>query len=158
MKLSYAVFAVALLVPVAAFAGPASDAVKFFYSPVGSETDPATRDRYADPAKTKLDQNDRLTETNEIGCIDFGLAVDAQDFDDAEIAKTLKFEEKVSGDDATVLAIFRLFPNDPAGMPARQIKWTLKKVGGDWKVSDIESAETGWKLSEFDCSGDAGAQ
>ena len=35
---------------------------------------------------------------------------------------------------------------------ARQIEWTLKKVGSDWKVTDISSATSDWKLSEFDCN------
>lgn len=152
MKISSVVFAFALLVPVAAFAGPASDAVKFFYPPVESETDPAIRDHFTDPAKTKLDQNDKLTQTDEIGCIDFVLAVDAQDFDDAEVARTLKLKEEVTGDDALVTATFRVFPNDPADVPDRLVKWTLKKVGGDWKIADIESPEYGWKLSDFDCT------
>jgi len=155
MKLSPAVFAFALFAPVAAFAGAPADLVKSFYPPIVSESDVSLRDHYTDPAKTKLDQNDVQEAANDVGCIDFGLSVDAQDFDEDSISRTLKLDETVTGDEAKVIASFRLFANDSVD---RKIEWNLKKVGGDWKVSDIASPESNWRLSEFDCTEGAGAQ
>ncbi len=134
--------------PVAALAGPPSDAVRFFYFPPTYEPSPELRDRFVDPAKAKFAQNDK-TPDGDIGCIDAGLAVDAQDYDEAAIRKTLKLDEKVSGDRATVTATLNIFDGPDA---RREIVWSLRKVGGAWKISDIESKTNGWKLSAFDCS------
>ncbi len=126
-----------------AFAGPASDAVKFFYSNIGAEYDAANRGRFVDPAKAVLDANDKSEEA----CIDFGLALDAQDYDEAEVAKTLKLTEESGGE--TVIASFTLFPGDKDS--ERAIVWQLKQVGGEWKIADVVSDESGWRLSEFTC-------
>jgi hypothetical protein len=143
--------AAVLLMPSSALAaGSPSDAVKFFYSPITSETAPENRDHFTDPALTVFQQNDALAAGgDEIGCIDFGLALDAQDYDDAEVARTLKLEENVSGDDASVVATFNLFSGESDAQ--RKIVWSLKKVGENWKVSDIASDTGDWKLSEFQC-------
>jgi hypothetical protein len=131
-------------------AGSPSDAVRFFYSPVTSETAPENRGRFTEPATTIFKQNDELSAGgDEIGCIDFGLALDAQDYDDAEIARTLKLKESLSGNEATVTATFNLFAGDSNAQ--RTILWSLKKDGEDWKVADIASETGDWKLSEFDC-------
>jgi hypothetical protein len=145
-----AVFAVMSMTSTA-HSGPASDAVRFFYTPVGYEPEAGLRDRFVDPAKSIFDQNDKMTETEEMGCIDFVLAIDGQDFDQAELDRTLKLTEKVAGDSAEVTATFELFPKQADS--AREIVWSLKKVGNDWKVADIQSITTDWKLSEFDCGG-----
>ena len=144
-------FAGMLLTSTAAFAaGSPSDAVRFFYSPTTSETAPENRDRFMEPASTVFEKNDKLSSGGEeIGCIDFGLALDAQDYDDAEVARTLKLEENVSGSDATVTATFNLFSGDSDAQ--REIRWTLKNIGGDWRISDIASVTGDWKLSEFEC-------
>lgn len=139
--------AVLVALPVAAFAGPPSDAVRFFYSPPTYEPSPKLRDRFVDPAKAKFAENDK-TPDGDIGCIDAVLAIDAQDYDEAAIKKTLKLQEKVSGDRATVTATLNIFDGPDA---KREIVWSLRKVGGKWKISDIESKTNGWKLSEFDC-------
>ena len=133
-----------------AFAGPASDAVRFFYTPEADVTDPALRDRFIDPALAKFKQDDKLSNGGtEIGCIDFALQYDAQDLDDAEMARTLKLTEDVKGDKATVTAKFNLFPTgEEAG---RSIVWSLKQVGGAWKIADIASGSGDWKLSDFEC-------
>jgi len=143
MRFSLAVALVLAAAP--AFAGPASDAVQFFYSNIGAEYDAANRGRFVDPAKSVLDAN----ETSEEPCLDFGLAIDAQDYDDAEIAGTLKLAEDVRGDSAMVTASFSLFPGDPQN--DREIVWELRQVGGQWKVSDIGQANGAWRLSEFKC-------
>jgi hypothetical protein len=133
-----------------AHAGPASDAVRFFYAPVKSESLPEFRERFAGAALEKFEENDKSAGEGEIGCIDFVLSVDAQDLDDNEVARTLKLDEKTSGEAATVTASFNLFPAEPESR--RQIVWSLEQVGGAWKVVDIASPDNGWRLSEFDCS------
>jgi hypothetical protein len=74
-----------------ALADTPADAVRFFYTPPQFEPDPTFRNRFADPAKAVFDSNDKISQTDEIGCIDFNLAADGQDFDDAEIVRTLAF-------------------------------------------------------------------
>lgn len=132
----------------AAHAGPASDAVKFFYAPVKWEADAEYRDRFVDPARSLFDKNDQAPE-GEIGCIDFSPGIDAQDYDDATVNKTLKLSEQVEGDMATVTATFNLFPQGEA--VAREMQWTLQRVDGAWKIADIASVTNGWKLSELNC-------
>jgi hypothetical protein len=132
-----------------ALAGPASDAVRFFYEPVKWEADSEYRDRFTGPAKALFDQNDKTPE-GEMGCIDFGPGIDAQDYDDATIEKTLKLSEELKGDTATVTAQFTLFP-DQSEEAKREIRWSLANEGGTWKIADIVSVTNGWKLSELEC-------
>ena len=132
-----------------AIAGPASDAVRFFYTPVQWEADPQFRDRFTGPAKTLFDLNDKMPE-GEIGCIDFGPGIDAQDYDDETIKKTLNLSEEVSGAAATVTATFTLFP-DHSDEAKREIQWLMLNEGGIWKIADIVSVTSGWKLSELEC-------
>lgn len=134
-----------------AFAGPASDAVQFFYTePMPVVNDTALNDRFVDPALTQLKNDTRISEEGEgIGCIDFALQISAQDYDETLLAKTLKLTEEVNGDDATVTATFNLFDNDPEADGA--VVWSLKNVGGAWKIADIANGNGDWRLSEFDC-------
>ncbi|MBX3566678.1 MAG: hypothetical protein KF914_01385 [Rhizobiaceae bacterium] len=132
-----------------ALAGPASDAVRFFYAPDANETDPANRDRFTEPALAKLAEYDASTKNGEeLGCIDWVLAVDAQDLDESELARSLQLEEKVSGDVGTVTARFRLFADEAS---RREIVWDVRKVDGAWKVADIASPVSDWRLSQIDC-------
>ncbi|MDW6024114.1 DUF3828 domain-containing protein [Mesorhizobium sp. BAC0120] len=133
----------------AAYAGGPADAVRPFYDKVGYETDPEFRAKFVDPAKSKLEENDKLSGNGEeVGCIDWALSIDAQDYDEQELAKTLKLSEKEDGDKATVTATFNLFENqDSAG----EVIWSLQKAGGEWKISDIASKTGDWKLSSLDC-------
>lgn len=143
-------FAAALTVAAGpAFSGPASDAVRFFYVPVKWEADAQYRDRFTGPAKVLFDLNDKMP-ADDIGCIDFGPGVDAQDYDDATIKKTLKLTEQVDGSSATVTANFMLFPDHPEE-GKREIQWSLVNEGGKWKIADIASQSSGWKLSELEC-------
>lgn len=121
-----------------------AEAVRFFYENANYETDPTSRDRYVLPARAVLDQHELVWEARKEVCIDFSLAFDAQDFDEAELKRTLELHEEVDGDIANVFATFTLF-----GQP-REIVWSLKRDGG-WKISDIASQEGGWRLSEFAC-------
>lgn len=143
-----ALAAILALSAVPALAGPASDAVRFFYVPVKWEADPEFRERFTGPAKKLFDLNDKMPE-GEIGCIDFGPGIDGQDYDDATIKKTLKLAEEVSGDQATVTARFTLFPEGDDAK--REIQWVMVSEGGKWKIADIVSVTSGWKLSELEC-------
>lgn len=136
-----------LLAPVpAAFAGPASDVVRYFYENLGSETLEENRDRYTGPAKAYLDANDRVWTEREEVCLDFAFAIDAQDYDEEELARTLALDETVDGSGAVVVARFSLFGE------SRNIEWTLAGEGGAWKVSDVAGLDgEGWRLSEFVC-------
>jgi hypothetical protein len=128
-----------------ALAGPASDAVQFFYSNIGAEFDPANRNRFMDPAKAVFDATEKLGEP----CIGFAVAIDAQNYDEAELARTLRLVEEVNGDQAMVTASFSLYPGDPEN--DREIVWELKQVGGQWKIFDIGQANGAWRLSEVSC-------
>ncbi|MDI6027692.1 hypothetical protein QBK99_16010 [Corticibacterium sp. UT-5YL-CI-8] len=142
--------AMTFALPAPALAGPVSDTVRYFYETFKFEGAPEMRDRFADPAKAKFDKNDRLIESGDnVGCIDFSLALDAQDYDEAEVARTLKLEEKLSGDSAEVTAQFRIFAEGDD--TERQILWSLENVGGVWKITDIASKTGDWRLSEFYC-------
>ncbi len=134
----------ALAAPTTALAQEPSEAVAFFYANPGFEVDEAERNRFTDPARAALDANDAHWEEREEVCIDFSVLFDAQDYDEAELERTLTFEEEVDGDAADVLATFSLF-----GTP-REILWSLEYDDG-WKVADISSPEAGWRLSELRC-------
>lgn len=148
MRKRIALTALAVFMAAPAFAGPASDAVKFFYTPVKWEADPDYRDRFTGPAKALFDLNDKTPE-GEMGCVDFGPGIDAQDYDDATIRKTLKLDEEVSGDKATVTATFDLFPEGDGAK--REMKWALQQEAGAWKITDIASVTNGWQLSALNC-------
>jgi hypothetical protein len=144
--LSRGAFCAAMIAfPFAANAASPSETVANLYESLGMEADIATRDYYADPALTRLNQNAAAFDRGDIGCIDFSIAVDAQDYDEDEIAKSLRLEEWVSGGHARVLAKFSNF-----GQPT-QVEWTLELEGEHWKVADVASPEHGWRLSNLDC-------
>jgi hypothetical protein len=147
---AFLAFAVVAATLTAAHAGDAADTVRSFYADVEFEADPGFRDRFIDPARARFEENDALSSNGEeVGCIDFVLAIDAQDYDEKELAKTLQISGDDESDSATVTAKFSLFEGQPDS--DRQIVWSLKNVDGDWKVSDIESKTNDWKLSEFEC-------
>jgi hypothetical protein len=134
------------IIPAPSFAGEASDAVRVFYEHPGLELDPAVRDRFVDPARKVLDQNDAIKAGGEPdGCLDPALAFDDSDYDPAVVAATLKLSEAVNGDDAKVVAVFDV----PDGVA--HLEWRLKKVGDAWKVADIVSMTKDWALSQFNC-------
>ncbi|MBW8909082.1 MAG: DUF3828 domain-containing protein [Mesorhizobium sp.] len=148
-----------IVLPAAAFAGPASNAVKFFYVPdVKFEGDAKYRDRFTDPVTKLFDLNDKATKNNpdEVACLDFDPGLDAQDFDQKTLAKTLKLAETVNGDTAEVTATFNLFPE--ADDSKREMVWSLKKLDGKWKVADIASKTSNWTLSALECMPDKAPQ
>jgi hypothetical protein len=131
-----------------ALAGPASDAVRYFYEPVRWEADPEIRDRFTGPAKALFDANDLMPE-GEMDCLGFAPSIDGQDFDDDTLAQTLELSEAVDGGNATVTATFQLFAGEEESQ--RMIDWMLVEEGGAWKVADIASRNADWALSEFAC-------
>ncbi|HEV7255817.1 MAG TPA: hypothetical protein VGN97_22305 [Mesorhizobium sp.] len=134
-----------------AAAGEATEAVRRFYEPVeGGEWLPEHRDRFTEPAVAIFEKNDKLSNNGEeLGCLDFALSIDAQDYDQETVDRTLGFSEVVTGDQAEVTATFEHFPDQQEEPSA--IVWNLRRIDGAWKVADIASPERGWRLSEFDC-------
>ena len=152
MRLTVLVVALTTALPAVAFAGPASDAVKFFYVPeVKFEAEAQYRDRFTEPVTKLFDLNDQATKKNpdQVACIDFDPGLDAQDFDQKTVSKTLKLSEKLDGDNAEVTASFSLFPEGDDAK--REMVWSLKKIDGKWKISDIASKTSDWKLSALEC-------
>ena len=131
--------------PCLAFAGEPSAAIEYFYDNLGNEAGPENRDRFTGLALEFLNAADAAWDRNETLCLDFGFPVDAQDFDEAEIAGTLELEETIDGDTATVVAHFENF-----GQPV-EVEWTLGQGAAGWLVSDVASTANGWRLSTFSC-------
>jgi hypothetical protein len=128
-----------------AAAGEPSEAVRPFYLQPGLELESSARDRFIDPARTILDQNDAIRKAGEEGCLDPNLPFDDTNFDAAEIASTLKLGEVARGDEATVVATFM------ASMEPHRVQWRLKRVAGAWKIFDMVSMSKDWALSQFHC-------
>ncbi|TGQ73256.1 DUF3828 domain-containing protein [Mesorhizobium sp. M00.F.Ca.ET.186.01.1.1] len=152
MRRTVLVATLSLAMPGAAFAGPASDAVKFFYVPqVKFEADAQYRDRFTEPVTKLFDLNDQAMKKNpdQVACIDFDPGLDAQDFDQKTVSKTLKLSEAVDGDSAQVVANFSLLPEGDGAQ--REMHWSLTKVDGKWRVSDIASKTSDWTLSQLEC-------
>ncbi|RVC48289.1 MAG: hypothetical protein EOS65_06570 [Mesorhizobium sp.] len=119
--------------------------VKPFYEHLGLELDPAERKNFIDPAKTVLDKSDALRNSGQGECLDPNMALDNADYDKAAIEGSLKTIEAVRGDEAKVVVAFVVANN------AHRLEWKLKKVGGDWKVSDLLSVTGEWALSQYQC-------
>lgn len=121
------------------------DIVRPFYETIGSEIDLANRTHFADPARTILDDNDALAKSGQGYCLDPGLALDNADYDAAEFKASFKIQQDVEGDQAKVVASFKL-----GGEPHR-MQWMLKKVDGAWKIADVLSVTGEWSLSQYNC-------
>jgi len=144
--LRYLVLLSVLSAPAApAFAGGPSDAVKYFYDNLGAESDLENRDRFTGPALDFLNAADAAWVRDETNCIEFGFAIDAQDFDEAEIARTLKLDETVDGDTAHVVAQFDNFGQ------STEVEWMLSQSAAGWQVSDIVSEANDWRVSAMSC-------
>ncbi|MBU4529103.1 MAG: hypothetical protein KUA43_17655 [Hoeflea sp.] len=128
-----------------AFAAEPAEAVRYFYDNLGMESDPENRGRFTGPALDFFNAADAAWLRDETNCIEFGFPVDAQDFDEEEIARTLTLDEAVEGDTATVSAKFDNFGK------ATTIEWTLQNAATGWLVSDIASSESAWRVSAMSC-------
>ncbi|TIW99732.1 MAG: hypothetical protein E5V59_06970 [Mesorhizobium sp.] len=119
--------------------------VRPFYDQVGLEIDPSERAHFIDPAKTVLDKSDALRKSGQGECLDPNMALDNADYDKTEIDKSLKTLEAINGDQAKVIVAFVV-----AGNPHR-LEWKFRKVGGDWKITDLLSVTGEWALSQYQC-------
>jgi hypothetical protein len=136
---------VGLLFAGPAFAGAPADAVRYFYSNIGSETEPDNRDRFTGLARAALDANEEAANRGGAACIDFILALDSQDLDQNEIGSSLALNETVNGPTADVIASFTLFRQP------HEVEWSLQQVDGAWKVADVASRTGNWRLSGLRC-------
>ncbi|ESX81830.1 hypothetical protein X759_03760 [Mesorhizobium sp. LSHC420B00] len=125
--------------------GSPTAVVKPFYEHARLEVDPAQRGHFTDPAKSVLDKSDALRKSGQGECLDPNMALDNAEYDEAEIDKSLKTIEAVKGDQAKVVVAFVA-----SGNPHR-LEWKLKKVDGDWKISDLLSVTGEWALSQYQC-------
>lgn len=128
-----------------AVAGEPSDAVRPFYLQPGLELEMSARDRFIDPARKILDQNDEIRQGGDEGCLDPALPFNDSDYDPVVVAQTLKLSEVATGDEATVVSTFM------AGGDAHSVQWRLRNVDGEWKIFDIVSLNKDWALSRFQC-------
>lgn len=128
-----------------ALAGEPSEVVRPFYLQPGLELEQSARGNFIDPARKVLNQNDAIRQGGEEGCLDPALPFNDTDYDPAEVARTLRLEEIVSGTDATVLAKFMAEGQEHA------VQWRLKEIGGRWRIADVASTSKDWALSRFQC-------
>jgi hypothetical protein len=129
----------------AAHAGAPSEVVRQFYDKPGLELEASARGNFLDPARKVLNQNDEIRQGGEEGCLDPHLPFNDTNFDPAEVAKTIEFEELVTGGEATVVAKFK------AEGQLQAVQWRLKDIGGRWRIFDIVSMSKDWALSRFQC-------
>lgn len=111
----------------------------------GLELEKSARNRFIDPARKILNQNDEIRQGGPDGCLDPSLPFNDTDYDPAEIAGTLALDEVVSGNEATVLATFM------AEGQKQAVQWRLKKIGVEWRIFDLVSMSKDWALSRFQC-------
>ena len=128
-----------------ASAGEPSEVVRPFYLQPGLELEKSARNRFIDPARKILNQNDEIRQGGPDGCLDPALPFNDTDFDPAEVARTLTLHELVKGDEATVLATFM------ASGEKNSVQWRLKKIGAEWRIFDMVSMSKDWALSRFQC-------
>ena len=128
-----------------ALAGEPSEVVRPFYLQPGLELEQSARGHFIDPARKVLNQNDAIRQGGEVGCLDPALPFNDTNYDPAEIASTLRLEEIVSGNEATVLAKFMAEGEEQA------VQWQLKDIGGRWRIADMISTSKDWALSRFQC-------
>jgi Protein of unknown function (DUF3828) len=124
-----------------AFAGEPADIVKYFYENP-DEALKADNAKLGEPILTVLKAN---AANEEEPCIDFSPVMDAQDWDDKEIKDSLKLDERLDGDTASVAATFKLFGEE------RTVDWALAKQADGWKVVEISSKVGEWALSKIEC-------
>lgn len=102
---------------------------------------PANRARHFQPAIVRL-----LAANDRAECIDFALTSDGQDYDEGEIARTIRMEQRIDGDRASVDVRFMSLrkPN--------HYLYEFQRAGDDWKIADIASlGEGNWRLSQTPC-------
>lgn len=111
-------------------------------SSIGRLRAPENRARYFQPGLVRLFAADDKTENL---CIDFAITSSGNDYDDREIARTLRIETKAGDNRAAVDVRFRNF-----GKP-NHIRYDFVRVGELWKIGDIASLSHRWRLSKLRC-------
>lgn len=87
--------------------------------------------------------NDSQRNATGVACVDFGADIPGQDFDPAEIVRTLRLDAR--GDDRARQVVARFFN---FGRPA-EITYFFIAEDGFWKIDDI--AGPGWRMSQISC-------
>lgn len=119
------------------------DAVRPFYENIGMEYDEASLELFVDPARSVIEADRRMAAEGDL-CLGFLLAVDGQDYGEAEIAQSLELSQDGDDERAEVTARFSNFGEPQA------VVWRLVNQDG-WKVADIGARDNGWWLSELGC-------
>lgn len=105
---------------------------------------PAQRGQYLSRRLAAFhDANDTYGDDLMTACVDFGFDIPGQDFDEAEIARTLTV---TSAGDATRLSVTARFTS--LGEPAA-ITYDFIPEDGFWRIDDI--AGPGWRVSQIPC-------
>ncbi|MDX8495250.1 hypothetical protein RFN29_27200 [Mesorhizobium sp. VK22B] len=125
--------------------GSPTAVVKPFYEHLGLELDPAQRNNFIDPAKSVLDKSDALRASGQGECLDPNMALDNADYDKLAIDKSLRTIEAINGDEAKVVVAFVVEGHQ------HRLEWKLRKVDGNWKISDLLSVTGEWALSQYQC-------
>lgn len=125
-----------------ALAQTAEETVRGFYGdPPFDFFEPGNWRELTGPALATVKKNAEAP-GGEVGCLDFMPTVDGQDYDAAEIARTLTLTDEGGG---SVLATFKMFGED------RRLHWSMQKEKGAWKVADLASETGDWRLGAL-CS------
>ncbi|MBL8568261.1 MAG: hypothetical protein JNK84_04180 [Phreatobacter sp.] len=102
---------------------------------------PANRARHFQPPLVRL-----LAANDREECIDFALTSDGNNYDEAEIARTIRMEARTEGDRASVDVRFMSL-----GKP-NHYRYEFERAGDRWKIADIASlGEGNWRLSQTAC-------
>lgn len=96
------------------------------------------------------DANDTYGNNLAEACVDFGFSIPGQDYDEAEIARTLSVATAGDTDRQIITASFSTF-NIPT-----QVTYEFVPEDGFWKIDDI--AGQGFRVSEIPCSPKAASQ
>lgn len=92
--------------------------------------------------------NDSYGDNLVVTCIDFSLAVNGNETDNAEIKRSLNIVTSNAGDRKIIEVRFTNFNE------ANRIQYKFIRENDVWKIDDIASLEKGsqWRLSEIPCS------
>lgn len=147
-KLGFSVAIIGLLAAGTASAETPESIIRGIYaggltqSSIGRLRSPENRARYFQPGLVKLLAADDRAENL---CIDFAITSSGQDYDDKEIARTLRIETKAGASRVAVDVRFRNF-----GEP-NHIRYDFVRAGELWKIADIASLSHRWRLSKLRC-------
>ncbi|MCV3270469.1 hypothetical protein [Roseobacter sinensis] len=96
-----------------------------------------------------FDANDSYGDDLAQACVDFGFAIPGNDFDAAEVARSLELSTQPGPEGMTIVARFTNF-----GSPA-QVTYDFAQEDGFWKIDDV--AGEGFRVSQIPCTPKAAA-